>query len=234
MRNYFVFDGVSSKDFGVWISGSGTYMTPPRKYDEEPIPGRNGPVLIDHGTFNTVEVTYPAFIHVDFNAKYDALRAYLSSRSGYKRLEDTYHPEEYRLGYFYDGLNPTMTSTLCGGTLDIRFKCKPQRFLKAGELPVMFTASGTIFNPTYFSSKPLIRVYGTGTITIAGVAIKVNKADGYTDIDCERMDCYKSGVNCNGNVTLTDGKFPELPHGASDIVLSGITRAEITPRWFTI
>ena len=62
----------------------------------------------------------------------------------------------------------------------------------------------------------------------------ITSADQYTDIDCEIMDAYKGATNCNGNIRTTDNKFPVLRAGQNNITKSGISRLEITPRWWTV
>ena len=42
MRNYFTLDGTDSRDFGVYISGRGTFNGPARNLDFISVPGRNG------------------------------------------------------------------------------------------------------------------------------------------------------------------------------------------------
>ena len=98
----------------------------------------------------------------------------------------------------------------------------------------ILTASGTISNPTLFEAKPLIRVYGTGKLEVGSETITISKgATEYIDIDCDIQDCYEGSENRNGLVTLTD--FPTLASGDTGIKLgSGITKVEITPRWWTV
>jgi phage-related protein len=48
------------------------------------------------------------------------------------------------------------------------------------------------------------------------------------------MDAYKGATNCNGNIQTTDNKFPVLVSEQNNITLNGITRLEITPRWWTV
>ena len=57
MINYFTFDGKTSTDFGMYISGSGTYNAPERDVTTYNIPGRNGDLIVDNGRFlNTTEI----------------------------------------------------------------------------------------------------------------------------------------------------------------------------------
>lgn len=235
-KQYLVFDGKASTDFGVWISGGGTFNAPGRDFETVSVPGRNGDLTLDNGRYKNVQVTYPAFISSDFSARIEAFRSWICSKTGYKRLEDTYHPDEYRLGIYQGGLSVKTAPRNIAGSFDITFNCKPQRYLKSGEHAVSFTASGEIYNPTEYTALPLLRVYGTGSFTIGGITIEVNSTTtaGYIDIDCELMDAYKGTTNCNGYITLTDGEFPKLDPGTVTVTLTSVTKVEITPRWWRL
>lgn len=133
MRNYFTFDGVDSRSFGVYISGQGTFKAPARSYDAIEIPGRNGALLGIDSRLGNVELTYPAFIYSNFTENIAAFRAFLLSHKGYFKLKDSYHPEEFRLAYYPGPFEPDVTSANNAGSFDITFICKPQRYLESGE-----------------------------------------------------------------------------------------------------
>ena len=235
INEYLMFDGKSSLDYGVIISGSGVYNSPARDIESIAIPGRNGELHIDNGRFENIKVTYPAFIVKDFEHNFNAFKAMLKSTIGYKRLEDSYQPKYYRLGLFSDELNPSMAVRNVAGSFNISFDCDPRLFLKSGEEVIEYTSSGQqIKNPTEFNSKPLIRAYGTGSVTVGGITITVNTADVYTDLNCELMEAYKGSTNCNGNITVNSYKFPELLPGLNTITFNGLSKVEITPNWWTI
>lgn len=158
MRNYFTFGNIDSRDFGVYISGSGTYNAPVKAYSAISVPGRNGDLLIDEKRYENIEVTYPAFIYRDFKANLAKLRSALLAMDGYARLEDTYHTDEFRLGYFQGGIEVDALPTNDAGKFNITFNCKPQRFLTGGEVVHEYTEDASINNLTLFASKPLIRV----------------------------------------------------------------------------
>jgi phage-related protein len=120
------------------------------------------------------------------------------------------------------------------GNFGITFICDPRRFLKSGDNVNVLTSNGSLFNPTYYDAKPLIRVYGTGSFTVNDITVTITNANQYTDIDCEIMDAYKGTTNCNGNIQTTNNKFPVLTPGQNNITLNGVTRLEITPRWWTV
>lgn len=231
---YLMFNGANSRDFNVWISGSGTFDAPARDVTSESVPGRNGDLHIDNGRFNNVKITYPAFITKDFQHNFSAFKAFLLSQRGYKRLEDSYNPGYYRMASYQDGITPSMTALNRAGKFDISFDCMPQRFLIDGEKVKIFSAAGSLKNPTLYDALPLIRAYGTGSLTINGTTIQISAASGYTDIDCDMQEAYKGSTSCNANIILTDGAFPVLSPGLNSISFTGLTQLDITPRWWTI
>lgn len=231
----FVYDGKSSGDFGVWISGTGTYDAPTRDIKMISIPGRNGDLTIDNGRFSNITVKYPAFISKRFEPRIDDFRAWLCSHYAYARLEDTYHPDEFRLALYKDGLSVETFGRNTSGQFDITFTCKPQRFLKLGEIPVRYSAAGKILNPTEYEAKPLIHCVGAGgTVTIGDVTVSVSRCSAFVDIDCELMEVYEGSNNRNGVTTLNNGAFPTIKPGEWNVSFTGFTRVEIVPRWWQI
>lgn len=158
----FTFDGVDSKDFGVYISDTGAFNAPERDVEMIEIPGRNGAYALDKGRFNNIEVTYNAFVATDSESDYisgiNALRNALCSRKGYCRLEDEFNPNEYRMAVYKSGLKVSSIGEQAG-EFTITFDCQPQRFLKSGETAVSVASGDTITNPTLFESHPLISAY---------------------------------------------------------------------------
>ena len=236
MRSFFTFGPIKSIDYGVWISGEGTFNRPKRAYTEKTIPGRNGTLLIDEGRFLNVDLVYPAFIADDMPGRIDAFLNDLASMTGYQRLEDTYHPYEFRMAQFTGEVKVQTEGYMNRhGGFNISFNTMPQRYLKSGEKAIAFTANGTILNRTQMPSKPFLRVFGSaaGTVGIGSQTITISAIDGYVDIDCEIMDAYKGTTNCNGNVAFT-GPIT-IPAGAHGITMTGgITKVEISPRWYIL
>lgn len=235
MRNYLLIDGTDSRTFGVYISGSGTFDSPARALDMIQVPGRNGDLIGPSTRLQNGTLTYPAsFIFQNFDANLAAFRAFLLASATYRRIVDTYHPDEYRLGVFKGPLTVTPIKTLHAGQFDLSFDVMPQRFLISGDDAVEFTGSRLLTNPTLYPSKPLIRIYGAGAIGVNDTTITISQADEYTDIDCELGMAYKGAVSKNAYVTLNRVDFPVLRAGSNTIALgTGVTKVEITPRWWT-
>lgn len=235
MRNTFTFDVVSSASYGVYISGGGTYNAASRDITVIEVAGRDGALTLDNGRFKTIEHTYEAYIVPSFNSNVQGLRNALMSKRGFHRLTDTYHTDEFYLAYYENGLEVEPTQNLRAGTLDISFIRDPRRFLVSGDTKTTLTANGTITNPTLFAARPLLRVYGAGRVGIGSQYITISAADSYTDIDCELREAYKGTTSRNAFVSFTGDDFPVLNSGSNGITMAnGVTRIEITPRWYRL
>jgi len=233
MRHLFVYDGVSSAHFHAWLASGNVFDAPERDVSEIEVPGRNGTLTIDNGRFRDMDLTYHAYVTSGFWECIGELRNFLKRTVGYRRLEDTFHSEEYRMAKYIDGFT-IGGSDRVGGEFDLKFKCKPQRFLKSGEYPIRSAGSVKLWNPTEFNALPLIRVYGTsGNLMVGNTIIRLDKIGEYVDIDCETQNAYKGIENCNGNIYAPD--FPVLLPGENGVSFEGnIEEIEITPRWYRI
>lgn len=161
MIHFFTFDGKSSRDCGLVISGGGTFGAPERDAEQVEIPGRNGALTISRNRFKNITVSYSAFLRRDFAENAAALRAWLLGGEGYRRLEDTYHPDSFRMARFSGPLEFETGFLNRTGEVTLSFDCKPQRFLKSGELAAAYTAPAVLYNDG-FPALPLIKVMGTG------------------------------------------------------------------------
>ena len=173
MRNYLIMDGVDSRTFGLYINGGGTFSAPAREVSTLQIPGRNGDLIVKADRLQNYDLTYSSFIYRSFDANIAALRAFLLSKTSYFRLEDTYHPDEYRMAFYRGPFTPTVTQRLNAAKFDLVFNVKPQRFLKSGESYFPVYDGDIIVNPTRFIARPLIEFNGNGSITIGSTTLTI-------------------------------------------------------------
>lgn len=167
------FGDVTSSDYGIYIGGEGVFDAPKRRTKVVEIPGRNGDFAQDLGSYENINVTYPAFYKAPDLATFaddlEAFRAAIASQIGYQRLTDTIHPDQYRMGLFIEGLTVTPVKNNTLGEFDLIFNCKPQRWLTSGGTAVAITGTtGTLNNPTLFEAAPLITAQGYGDISNNG------------------------------------------------------------------
>lgn len=238
-----VFNGVSSKDVGIEVEAPPSYEVPEREYEAIHVPGRNGDVIIDNGTFKNTERSYKVSIatynKISYSQKMSGVAKWLHSTSGYTRLEDSYEPEFFTLAYFKDRLTLENLFNEAGrGTL--KFICKPQRYYKYGEQIIDFSTTGKIQNRTTNIALPQIYVNTdntAGSVTITGVKVEIIAGSGTSFImDSELQDAYTAaGDNKNSFVKLKNGMFPILYPGENTVTFDGgVTGISIKPNWWSI
>jgi len=237
--------GEDSTNYGIVVRESPVFDKPKRKQTVFSVPGRNGSILFQEDAFEDVVRIYKVFVAEDLTEesggiisgllpeRISAVTAWLNSKTGYQELEDSFEPDYFRLAY-YSGEDSFSDDMLQYGEAELRFTCRPERFLKTGKTAVTVTNGATMTNPTKFPSKPLIHIEGSGevTITFGGQTITADVFD-YINIDCDSMNAYRlTTENRNDKIT---GSFPSLLSGDNTITISGTTSlVTITPRYFTI
>ena len=237
MLGYFVANEKMSSDFGVYLTDAGVYGIAEKDVETVSVIGRNGDLTLSNDRYKNKPLSYPCIITENFDTNFSALINYLVTQDGYFRVEDSFHPEYYMIARYTGGIDPKRVETRgTQGVFILEFDRKPQKFLKEGENVIEITTTTTILSTCNQIAKPLIRAYGTGSFTIGGITVTIGSANSYTDIDCDLQECYKDtlATNCNGNVTLNNDEFPTLTNGENVISMSGITKLEITPRWWIL
>ncbi|MDO4527436.1 MAG: hypothetical protein Q4C03_01465 [bacterium] len=209
-----IFGGIDSSEYGIYISGEGTYNAPERAVEFVNVPGRNGAIALDQGRYENITITYPAMVLEDdqetFRERLSAFRNAILSQKGYQRLEDSYHPDEYRMGLYHAGLSVSDLLTFHqGGNFELTFECKPQRFLTVGDYPVPLDSGDVLQNPTLFDSGPLVEISGYGTVGFNGYEIEVaDELIGEIDlIDRINLLYYKAPDPSSERFTFDDSKL---------------------------
>ena len=245
------FNGISTVDKGAVIQSPPVYEFPAKDYEVLHIEGKSGDILIDKGSYQNTKRTY--YLAVVFGAGTSfvsnaaAVVAWLTSASGYARLEDTYEPLYYRKAMFRGaGELPNLYDQ--ASVIQAVFECKPQRYLKTGDTPVSITALDQyilIENPTNFIALPEITMDGVGLtvnfysgesyLSPTNVSSFVASFTGEAVIDSELQECYKSSGYVNSQVAMTNG-FPKLYPGKNWIKITGttLTKFSIKPKWWVL
>ena len=250
------FGSLDSSTIGLYINGAGAYNSPEKDLEYVSIPGRSGDLIYNNNRFSNIEVTYPACFMLDnFDENFQTLKKYLYTRKGYEKLEDDYNPGFFRMASIAQEIDVSKIDWVNNaGSFDLKFNCKPQLYLASsypitgsGKVTVQDGESTTIVNQftipnghsggtSYYASfpaRPFIRAYGAGSFTINNVTVTISSHNKeFIVIDCELMDCYYSSENMNQYVTLS--KFPILDNRNNSVSVSGLTKIEIWPRFWTV
>lgn len=233
------FHGVNSRTLGVIVEQYPVRPIPQRKHEVFSVPGRSGDVIVEEAAWENVNQSYDIYLSAERRGLplVSAQVVRWLMQSGYKRLEDDYNPDIYRLAVF---LGPQDLQNILNefGRATITFTCKPQRFLKSGETAVTPESGTALTNPTGYPAKPLITVSGngSGTLTIGSATLTISDITDGMVLDCEEHEAYaeSGGVVSNLN-TAVSGEYPILGDGDSAVSWTGgVTGLSIIPRWYEL
>lgn len=230
--------GQSSDDLRVRVEHYPALPRPARKMSRVSVPGRNGDLIFDEDAYENYIQPYDIYISAERTRLPDparAVAAWLLAPAGYRRLEDSYEPDFYRMASFDGPLNLENILNRFGRA-KLEFNCKPQRYAKAGEHAVAMSESGgTLHNPYAFTALPKITVYGSGpgNLQVGSTTAQIKAMDGSLTLDSETQDAYKGTQNKNNEIYAP--VFPALAPGDNAVSWTGgIERVEIVPRWWTL
>lgn len=231
MMRYFIFNDVDSTVYNTYIASSNIFDSAQEDIDVVKIPGSNRVVYLSNGNFKPFIVKMKCYIPREMQSNVDELKQFLQSQQKICKLVDSLDTSVFRLARFTTGFSLD-ASDKQGAAFSLEFNARAEKFLTSGEEEITFAANGSITNPTLFPSKPLIRVYGNGTISIGEYSIITNNIEDYVDIDCDSQQAYFEETNMNLNVQID--QFPMLVSGENTITLDSVSKIDIIPRWWKL
>lgn len=230
--NELIFNGKSFTEFNAYYATSNFLDGAAKDVQSVSVVGRSGDLQLSNNRYKNLSLKIRVYVTRDMEASMRAMRNYLESVHGYARVEISDQPNEFRMAAYKEMFAPDSYDSKVG-VVDLTFDSMPQRFLKSGDTSVEVTT--TLENPTLFPSKPIIRVYGNGTLNVNNIYITVASSPyEYVDIDCELMDCYYGSNNANQYVSFSTTDFVTLQSGTNAFVIDGFTQVEVTPRWYEV
>lgn len=227
MTGKIIFNGTSSQDFGLVVEKVPSSVHASRRGNIISIPGRNGVIMREDGSFDTYTQVYDVWFaeseEYGSRSAYDMARdiaVWLLSASGFCRLEDDFEPEYYRLARYSGALDVDMHLLQCGKA-KLTFDIQPQRYLKSGETPITFTGSATtiITNPTQFEARPLLKFTDTSE-KLQSQTIELTMRN-------------KELVDWNGEVMEIEGYISQMYRASVAVDVEGYEKAIISGNGYT-
>ena len=228
---YFIFNNTNS------INKNGLIVTslPPitkssKRIETIDIEGRDGDIVIEHGY-----EAYDKKIEIGLTKNYD-IDDIISWLDGSGDLIMSNESDKVYKARIIKQID--FERLLTFKTASITFHVQPYKY-KYDEDDVSATSSQissksmTVTNSGNVSSKPLIRLTGSGTVEISLNGYSVftytfPANDTYVDIDSEEQDAYVSSIKKNRSMY---GEFPVLSSGINTISWTGtLTDIKVTPR----
>ena len=244
--NYFMYDGFRSDTAGLLVESRHTLGLPERDVEKIHVPGRHGDVLIDHGSYQNVRVSYDCAARD--NAALELLKQALTAGVGYRLLTDSFSPWQ-RMALCASALDIEELLLQRAFRFTITFYCKPQRWHDRAAVVTRSGAGSLTLNRPVgaTASTPRIEIIGSGTvtlglegqtITLAGLVTPPMTSGEYqwpsAVIDSEAMVCYRtSGAGVRTNIDIPQWpQFWQLVHTVS--ATGGVTSIKIYPRWWCV
>ena len=221
------FKGQTSENLGIVPLSLGRRQRAMEKIETYEIPDSNQDAMEHTGFYEPYE--REVLFYAPDRVKHNLINAWLR---GYGKLRTSIDPGGYFKAHVVSGLGYEKF-LVNNETVSVLFKINPGFFyLESGEIPITLTTPGTINNPGTHISDPLIRIVGTGniTLTINGRTLTFTNIETFIDIDPEITPMYfKNNENVGEKVV---GEDPYFDVGDNIISWTGaVSEINILGRW---
>ena len=231
MRYWFTWKGTNSRDMGIRLREMPQIVRPEERVTHVTIPGRAGELTVTEGSdiYESYIQTIPLI--VDSAAHVKTAEEWLRGSGAVCFCCEPTLQQDARVINAVTFTKHSRNSTWWEA--DVQFYCDPYKSLVETESVINVTESGTtITNPGDIASRPLIKITGSGNITIRAGGRQINltgvESGWQVDSDLEWV------MNAQGNplASVYTGEFPRLNTGSKIIQFTGsVTKLEVTPRW---
>lgn len=245
MNAYFEYgkDFRSSKDFNFFLSTRPKIKKANRRNTNITVPGRNGDLLSTDDSYNnmTLEITgiikskNKQSIQQDINNLYNWL-----DKGSYVPLSfffdsNAYYEVAFQGDFEYENTRKTGLVT----TISIKFTAKPFKKARNVEMITKADKNFTINNSYNRTSYPLIKLYGSGnlTLTVNGEKYTIKNLVDNIVIDSELFTCYRqvgSQVQ-QAEQNILNYTFPTLVPGNNTFSITvdsgSFEKIEVWPQW---
>jgi phage-related protein len=255
--SYFEFAGMSTASIpGLLIEAKNIHDLPERDVEKIHVPGRNGDVLVDSGSYQNATVSYQCAV-TKFSALPELARLLTVGQQagwgftpwrGYQLLRDGWAGHE-RLAVHSSQI--PMEEIIANRLLrfTVAFDCKPQKYYNRAAVVTRSGAGSLTLNRPVgaTASTPRIEIVGSGTvtltlegqtITLTGLVTPPQSGGEYqwpsAVIDSEAMiACRTSAAGVRANIDIAQWpQFWQLVHTVS--ATGGVTSIKIYPRWWSL
>ena len=229
MTNYFIFDGINSKDMGIKIERHNNFSSPQRRVESISIPGRTGNILIDDGSYENQIFEYELILEcdskkgIDISKKANEISSWLHGDYTYKTLTFSNSDKTYK-AVVINKIDITQMFKKFAKALVV-FEAYEVANVAKGKSISVIKNEGTFINNTNREVKPILKLVGEGDciININNQEMKIKGIEGHIIVDSYNMDCYKKlddGFVENNNKKMF-GSFPVFNIGENEIKVNG-------------
>jgi phage-related protein len=233
MLPYFTYNGINSKAMGVMVNNYPPIVRPKARITTVTIPGRTGDLSLHEN-----EAVYDSYIRTCQctalpGANISAISAWLDGSGAAVFGNEPLYAYDAQI---VNQINfEKLLRNYLQRTFDVPFLVQPYKSLATPGADIEKTTSGqSITNPGTLASRPVLTVYGTGSVDVLVGAYIFS----LTSLDTTplRIDCDAEIVT---NIAITEnlthrmsGDFPRLVAGSNAISWTGnVTKIVVEPRY---
>ena len=229
MTDYFIWNGVDCRQYGIHVSELPPITIPLERSTQTNVPGRPGSLTQLEGEDVYDDMILTATCFIADPAQIPAIAAWLKG-SGTVTFAN-------RTGGYYKAriANQIPFEKVLRGnphcSFAVNFRCFPFWYQENVADVTISTSGGTITNPGSVYSEPIITVNGSGDITlmVGTTIVELTDISGSIVLDCALKEAYKNTTLMNDHMS---GDFPVLKPGLNAISWSGnVTSVVIKPNW---
>ena len=217
----FTYKGISSKEMHLRVLNDVLFASPTRDVNMIQVPGRDGDLVMDNGRYNSVIRSIPCRLeapsHTNVEDLINQINNWLVSDAKFHEFEWENDADfKYLARVEGDVISQRVLSRFGKTTVD--FRLHPIKYLKSMLTPRQIATGTSIFNQFNVEAKPLIRLVGSGNITIniGGRSLTLERIGSGCIIDSETQTI----TDLQGRVTLFESmcsSFPVLKPGNNQI-----------------
>lgn len=235
-ESYFIFNGKKSTDFGLLIDPDFQLIGPEKDIERFEVPGVDGDTVVSNERFKGVTRSIHCYVEQQSGKSLAELASeisnWLNSATGWQILElsdspnfiyRVLHIEEFQIS----------KTVLNYSRAIITFRWKPYKFYKSGLNEITLTNGQQLNNIGKRPSKPLIKLTGSGnmTLTYGGKTIQFQSIQDGIIIDVLADTVVSlNGLRPEWNKVYTY-PFPKIPVGQTTLSWTGALSVSIIPRW---
>ena len=246
LNETFYLDGIDARSSGIQLQAPIEFSEAVPVVEAQTIPGRNGDLIWETGSYENRSGSASCFcLQKDVEKAISSAGRFLMGKKGYRRLETSDDPDHYWMARVENSPQIAMRLRTLA-PFAIGFDCKPQRFLKSGEIPIpldisVFGTETEVYNQYGFASKPLFILEADpneeqrlARITINGKICTIGNISGTVYIDSDLQNVYNEEGNQNMNAVCPD--FPVLEAGKNVVSVygTGYMNVRMIPRWWEL
>ena len=230
---YFILDGQTSFNNGIVVTNRPDFPAPERNYNTYDIPGRDGQLYEDLGTYNDIELEIECNFIDNPNRWHEHWRMVKKwiLKPGMRKIRVSDDSDYYWIVKKIV-LGTAERQIIQSAEFTITLTLDPWSYLVSGANQVSYNQ---ITSNDYDTSKPIYYITGEGmcTLTVNGNAVTANVGQNLT-IDTYREICYRTdGTLQNTAINADYDKMFLLP-GTNTITISSGFTCNVQPNWRVI